>query len=220
MGLQAAIFDMDGTMVDSMPYHVIAWRKFFESKGRNISDADLKEKGHGTLYDIMPRFFGEGLSREASYSLAMEKELLFRKLYEPHMKPVDGLETFLQNLKSKSIKIGLATAADFSNTDFTIDYLNLRHYFDTIVTSDLVQVGKPSPEVYIYAANKLGVSPENCLVFEDTYSGIAAGKAAGMKVIAVTTMHSEAEWKREGVDGIIADYHEANLEELLKLFES
>jgi beta-phosphoglucomutase len=220
MGLQAAIFDMDGTMVDSMPFHAKAWRLFFESKGLNVSDVEIKEKGHGTLFDIMPRFFGEGLSREASYSLAMEKELLYRKLYEPHIKAIDGLEGFLQTLKARNIKIGLGTAADYSNTDFTIDTLALRHYFDTIVTSDLVPVGKPSPDVYIYAARALGVPPENCIVFEDTFSGIAAGKAAGMKVVAVTTMHSIEECKGVDADGIIADYHEVNLEHLMKLFES
>lgn len=218
MAVQAAIFDMDGTIVDSMPYHVLAWQLFLSNKGKIVSDKDLKEKTHGTLFDIMPRFFGADISREESYRLAMEKEILFRNMYEPEMKPIDGLERWLQKLKKNNIKIGLGTAADFSNTNFTIDKLNLRQYFETIVTSDIVPVGKPNPEVFLYAAKKLGVAPEHCVVYEDTYSGVAAAKAAGMKVVAVTTMHKRADWESIGVDGIIGNYYEANLEDLTELF--
>lgn len=218
MALEAVIFDMDGTMIDSMPFHAVSWHKFFASKGLIVSDAELKEKGHGTLYDIMPRFFGEHLSREESYRLGMEKEILFRELYAPFMQPISGLQSWLELLKQHSLKIGLGTAADYSNTDFTIDTLELRHYFDTIVTSDLVPEGKPSPAVYLYAAEKLGVNPANCLVFEDTFSGAEAGMAAGMKVGVITTMHDHNEWAKKGVDLILNDYEEANLDYIVKLF--
>jgi HAD superfamily hydrolase (TIGR01509 family) len=218
MALEAVIFDMDGTMIDSMPYHAVSWNKFFASKGLTITEAELKEKGHGTLYDIMPRFFGENISREESYRLGMEKEIIFREMYAPFMHPVSGLEAWLQKLKEHQIKIGLGTAADYSNTDFTIDTLGLRHYFDTIVTSDLVPEGKPSPAVYLYAATQLDVNPANCLVFEDTFSGVAAAKAAGMKVGVITTMHTPDEWEEKGVDLILSHYEEANLDYLVKLF--
>jgi beta-phosphoglucomutase len=219
MALKAAIFDMDGTMIDSMPYHAQSWRAFFKNKGLEVSEKDLKEKGHGTLYDIMPRFFGDHLTREESYALAMEKESLFRGMYAPHMETIAGLEKWLDHLRNHNIKVGLGTAADYSNTDFTLDTLHLRSYFDVIVTSDLVPEGKPSPAVYLYAAGQLGVAPEHCLVFEDTFSGVAAGKAAGMKVIAVTTMHAPHEWADKGVDGIISSYHEADLNTWRQLFE-
>lgn len=210
---------MDGTMIDSMPYHAQSWKMFFKNRGLEVSDAELKEKGHGTLYDIMPRFFGEHLTREESYKLAMEKETLFRSLYAPYMEPIAGLRQWLDLLRRNQIKIGLGTAADYSNTDFTLDTLSLRPYFDVIVTSDLVPEGKPSPAVYLYAARQLGVNPEQCLVFEDTFSGVAAGKAAGMKVIAVTTMHAPHEWLDKGVNGIISTYLDADLNTLGQLFE-
>lgn len=219
MALKAAIFDMDGTMVDSMPFHALSWREFFKNRGMEVSEKDLKEKGHGTLYDIMPRFFGEHLTREESYRLAMEKETLFRSMYGPFMEPIAGLEKWLDTLRQNGIKVGLGTAADFSNADFTLDTLGLRSYFDIIVTSDLVPEGKPSPAVYLYAARQMGVDPGQCLVFEDTFSGVAAGKAAGMKVIAVTTMHQPHEWENMGVDGIISSYHDADLNNWIQLFD-
>jgi len=218
MSLQAVIFDMDGTLIDSMPYHAKSWDGFFESKGMLVTEADLQEKGHGTLYDIMPRFFGADISPEESYALAMEKEKLFRALYAPHMKLLPGTREWLALLKSKNISIAMGTAADFTNADFTVDTLNIRSYFDTIVTSDLVPEGKPSPAVYLYTAAKLGIAPENCLVFEDTFSGVEAGLTAGMKVAAITTMHSAEVWQQKTVHRIYKDYAEVNFEDLTTLF--
>ncbi len=218
MSLQAVIFDMDGTLIDSMPFHAKSWFGFFEKKGISVSEEALQEKGHGTLYDIIPRFFGAHLTPEESYTLAMEKEELFREIYAPHMELLPGTREWLDLLKSKNIAIGMGTAADFTNADFTLDTLHIRSYFDTIVTSDLVPEGKPSPAVYLYVAEKLGVTPENCLVFEDTFSGVESGLAAGMKVAAITTMHPAEVWQQKTVHRIYHDFTEVDFEELSTLF--
>jgi HAD superfamily hydrolase (TIGR01509 family) len=218
MALQAVIFDMDGTLVDSMPYHARSWQKFLETKGIFVSLQEIKEKSHGTLFDIMPRFFGEHISSDESYNLAMEKEAIFREMYGPFMEPIDGLLELLEELKLNNIKIGLGTAADFSNTDFTLDALNIRQYFDVIVTSDLVPEGKPSPAVYNYAASQLNISPEDCMVFEDTFSGFKAGKAAQMRVGVITTMHTKEEWESSGADLVLDNYYDVNFEKIKRLF--
>lgn len=218
MALQAVIFDMDGTLVDSMPHHMLAWQFFLEKKGIKATMAEIKEKGHGTLYDIMPRFFGKDTSPELSYTLAMEKEAIFRKMYGPHMKPITGLLDWLAILKQNGVKIGLGTAADDSNTFFTLENLHIKSYFDAIVTSNQVAIGKPSPDVYLYASNLLEVIPANCLVFEDTVSGVMAAKAAGMKVAAITTMHTAQDWKEYGVDFVFADYSQIEVKEVVKIF--
>lgn len=219
MGLSAVIFDMDGTLVDSMPYHTLAWQQFLTAHGISATADEVKEKGHGTLFDIMPRFFGQHISRQESYRLAMEKEAIFREIYAPHLKPLAGLIPLLERLKAAGIKIGLGTAADFTNTDFTIDALQIRHYFDVLVTSDLVPEGKPSPAVYNYAADKLEVNPAACLVFEDTFSGVEAAKAAGMRTGAITTMHTAATWQAYGVDLVLNDYEAVDLDLISKIMQ-
>ncbi|MCU0403925.1 MAG: HAD family phosphatase [Chitinophagaceae bacterium] len=218
MALEAVIFDMDGTLVDSMPYHMLSWQKFLESKGIEAGLEEIREKGHGTLFDIMPRFFGEYITREDSYRLAMEKEAIFREMYAPFMKPIEGLLQFLDELKQNGIKMALGTAADFSNTDFTLDTLQIRSYFDVIITSDIVPEGKPSPAVYNYAAKQLGINPSACIVFEDTFSGYKAGRAAEMKVAAITTMHSAEEWNGHGADLVLNNYYDVNFQTINRLF--
>ena len=218
MALEAVIFDMDGTLVDSMPYHTKSWFKFFESKGIEVTENDLKEKGHGTLFDIMPRFFGSQITKEEMYRLGMEKEAIFREMYAPFMHPIEGLVEWLDVLKGEGVKIALGTAADLSNTDFTLDTLQIRKSFDVIVTSDIVPEGKPSPAVFNYASGQLGVSSRNCLVFEDTYVGVKAGKAAGMKVAAITTTHARHEWDGFGVDFIFENYNGVALEAIAPKF--
>ncbi len=218
MALEAVIFDMDGTLIDSMPYHTKSWHQFFEQKGIEVSPQDLKEKGHGTLFDIMPRFFGDDISKEESYRLGMEKEAIYRTIYAPFMQPIEGLIEWLDTLRANGMKIALGTAADFSNTNFVLDTLQIRKYFDVIVTSDIIPEGKPSPAVFNYAAMQLGADQSTCLVFEDTYVGVKAAKAAGMKVAVVTTTHPHHEWDGFGVDLIFDSYKEAQMEIVKNLF--
>jgi HAD superfamily hydrolase (TIGR01509 family) len=148
----------------------------------------------------------------------MEKEQMFRDLYGPFMTLLPGTKDFFEILKSKKISIGLGTAADFTNADFTLDTLKIRSFFDLIVTSDLVPKGKPSPDVYLYAAERLQVDPKNCLVFEDTISGAEAGKTAGMKVGVITTMHSKEEWEAMDVDFIFSDYSMVDIDQIIRIF--
>ncbi len=220
MAVEAVIFDMDGTLVDSMPYHHKSWDVFFEHHGIHMTQEEFDKIHHGTLFDIMPRIFGEHISDEEAFRLGSLKEEAFRELYKHEIKPIDGLIAWLDTLKVTGLKIGLATAADFTNADFTVDAIDIRKYFDCIVTSDIVKEGKPSPAVYLHAAKVLGVQPQKCVVFEDTVSGIRAGDAAGMKVVAITTGMSAEEMQTLPVAKIISDYQSITLEQITALIQS
>jgi beta-phosphoglucomutase family hydrolase len=217
MALEAVIFDMDGTLVDSMPYHYKSWEVFFEQQGIFLTKEEFDSIHHGTLFDIMPRIFGD-ISHEESYRLGMLKEQAFRELYKHEIKPIDGLIEWLETLKKAGLKIGLGTAADFTNADFTVDAIEIRKYFDVIVTSDIVKEGKPSPAVYLKVADMLHVNPADCLVFEDTVSGIQAGLAAGMKVIGITTGLSKEAMQALPVSAIIDNYQSLSLHDITSLF--
>lgn len=217
MALEAVIFDMDGTLVDSMPYHYKSWEVFFEQQGIFLTKEEFDSIHHGTLFDIMPRIFGD-ISHEESYRLGMLKEQAFRELYKHEIKPIDGLIEWLETLKKAGLKIGLGTAADFTNADFTVDAIEIRKYFDVIVTSDIVKEGKPSPAVYLKVADMLHVNPADCLVFEDTVSGIQAGLAAGMKVIGITTGLSKEAMQALPVSAIIDNYQSLSHHDITSLF--
>ena len=218
MPLQAVIFDMDGTLVDSMPFHYKSWVAFLEQQGIQLQPEEFEKVSHGTLFDIMPRIFGDHITEEESYRLGMLKEATFRELYKHEIKPIDGLVEWLDTLKQSGLKIGLGTAADMTNADFTLDAIHIRSYFDAIVTSDIVKEGKPSPAIFLKAAELLQVEPAHCLVFEDTRSGIQAARAAGMQVIGITTGMSAEEMQQLPVANIIEDYRSLAIHHITSLF--
>lgn len=218
MALEAVIFDMDGTLVDSMPYHHKSWEVFFEQQGIHLTKEEFDRIHHGTLFDIMPRIFGD-ISHEESYRLGMLKEEAFRELYKHEIRPINGLQPWLRQLQTVGLKIGLGTAADWTNADFTVDAIQIRHFFDAIVTSDTVKEGKPSPAVYLEVARQLQVAPANCVVFEDTVSGIQAAVAAGMKAIGITTGIEAEAMQQLPVSMVIADYEHLTIQQLTQLFQ-
>jgi HAD superfamily hydrolase (TIGR01509 family) len=203
---KAVIFDMDGTLVNNMNFHQRAWIDFLKTYNVNITEEEFHEKNHGTITEVVPRFFSKKLSFEEIAALGQEKEQLYRNLYRPHLKPIDGLIDFLGKLKEANTRVGLATAGDIPNIDFTIDGLDIRHYFSAITGSEEVQRGKPDPEVYLLTASKMNIDPANCLVVEDTISGIKAGLAAGMQVMAVTTTVKREVLTQYKLYRIIDDY--------------
>lgn len=188
----AFIFDMDGVIVDSNPTHKVALKQFCRAQGYDLSETDLREKIYGrTNRDWLINLFGK-LDEETIRRYADEKESLFRKLYTD-IKPLNGLISFLEKLDRLKISRAIATSAPRANVDFTLEKTGTARFFETILDDSFVTEGKPNPQIYLKSADALGFKPSNCIVFEDSLSGVKAGKRAGCKVVGITTTHSREE---------------------------
>jgi beta-phosphoglucomutase len=187
------IFDMDGVIVDNHQWHFEAWFEFGRRHGLNISQEEFSRYFGSTNHLVLKSLFGDTISEQEITSMGNEKEAIYRELYRPFIKPVDGLPLFLQNASDRGIPMALATSAPFENVKFTLDATGLERYFKVITDSSMVSRGKPDPQVYQITAAKLGVQPSECIVFEDSVPGILSAKSAGMRVIGVATTHKSDE---------------------------
>lgn len=209
-GIQAIIFDMNGTMIDDMGFHKKAWIKFCKKYGLELTEEEFKQKFSGKKNtDILPEVLGRTLSPDEIKVLSEEKEALYREIYALYIKEVPGFKDFLNKLKSRNLKVAVATTAIEPNRKFTLGALDLENEFDVILGDEHITNGKPHPEIYLETAKKLGINPSSCLVFEDTPPGVEAGKNAGMKVVGILTTHSKEDLK--SADYLINDFTEIQI---------
>ena len=213
-GIQAVIFDLDGTLIDSM----WMWKQI---------DIDyLARHGHPLPEDLQDCIEGMSFSETAVYfkerfglsdSLDVIKTDWNRMAYDIYVNDVPlkpGALEFLQYLKEKGIRTGIATSNSKELLMAVLNSLGIAEYFDELHTSCEVAKGKPAPDIYLLVAQKLGVEPEKCLVFEDIMQGILAGKAAGMKVCAIK---DEFSIKQEAEKMASADWFVAGFAEIMNL---
>lgn len=206
---KAIIFDMDGTLVDNIPYHEESWIIFLKHYGIDMKRENFSAQNHGTLDEMIVRFLGNDLSETKIYELGLEKENAYQTLYKSKMKEVTGLTSFLQKLKQNNIRMGLATMGIPSSIDFILDGLHIREYFQEITGGIEVSKGKPNPEIFLKTIEKLQVDPKDCVAVEDSMGGIQSALDAGLKVIGITTTHSEEELMDQGCSQVIHDYKDA-----------
>jgi beta-phosphoglucomutase family hydrolase len=194
MNFQAVLFDMDGVVVDNLPYHVDAWLLFCERKNIPLTrEIFYRELNGMNSKDTFEWFYKREMSRAEVEVLEEEKELIYREFYREHIKPAPGLLTFLKDLSNQGIKTALATSAGQGNIDFIVDGLGIRDQFDAIIGGAEVRKGKPDPEIYLKAAELVGIEPSACWVIEDSLQGIASGQSAGMRVVGISTSHTPEE---------------------------
>ncbi|TFW33054.1 HAD family hydrolase [Massilia horti] len=213
---RAFIFDMDGTIVDNMAYHTRSWIEFFQRRGKAI-DADefFRTTAGRQGKEIIRSHFGAELQDDEVTVLNHEKEAVYRELYEPYRKTVAGFDELIALARQRDIALAVATAAPPANIDFTLDGLDLRRHFDAIVGAADVPRGKPNPDVFLKAAERVNTLPENCIVFEDAPLGVEAARRAGMRaVVLTTTLPAEAFADFDNVVKIVSDFSELRIDEL------
>jgi len=213
---RAFIFDMDGTIVDNMAYHTKSWLAFFARRGKLYeADAFFRETAGAQGREILRERLGPDVSDAEIAALALEKDALYREMYGPYRSAIEGLDQLVTAARQRGVKLAVATSAPPLNIVFTLDELELRARFDTVVGAIDVERGKPHPDVFLKAAERLGVDPADCIVFEDAPMGVEAARRAGMRAVAITTtLPKEAFAEYENVIRVVNDYADLSVDDL------
>ncbi|CAH0996380.1 Beta-phosphoglucomutase [Emticicia aquatica] len=208
---------MDGVICDTNPYHSLAWKAFLEKFGITSSEEEFIAHMYGKSNSyILKYFFKREIIGEEFAQMEFEKEALFREIYAAHVTPIAGLIEFIEDLKANGVKMGIATSAPYLNMELILSILPLRDKMQSLLASEDVSSHKPNPEVYLKSASNLDISPERCVVFEDSFSGVTAGKAAGAKVVGVLSTYKKEELPV--CDAYVPNYNELSFQKIKDLF--
>jgi HAD superfamily hydrolase (TIGR01509 family) len=212
----AFLFDLNGTMIDDMDYHIRAWHHILNNLGANLSMERVKKECYGKNHELLERIFPGRFSFEEKDKMSFEKERSYQEAFRPGLKLINGLPAFLEKAHKEKIKMAIGSAAIRYNIDFVLDGLNIRHFIDAIVSADDVVHSKPHPETFRNCAQALGVAEHTCLVWEDAPKGVEAAQNAGMDCMVITTMHRPDEFSAyPNVIGFIKDYNDEKIMGLL-----
>ena len=214
---RAFIFDLNGTMVNDMEFHLDGWYDILNDDLKaGLSREEVRSHMYGKNGELLDRIFGAGHFKAAEVDeISMKKEKRYQQAFRPHLELIKGLGAFLEKARQHHIRMAIGSAAIPFNIDFVIDNLSIRDYFGAIVSADDVTISKPHPETFLKAASLLGVAPEACIVFEDAPKGVEAALNAGMKCVVLTTMHGPEEFSAyPNILHFIADYTDPLINDL------
>lgn len=214
--LEAVLWDLDGVIADTGSYHYQAWQDVFKKRGIEYTEEAFMNH-FGQRHDtIILSNLGENISPEEFDTVTNEKQESYRRRVANNIKPLPGAIELIQSLQKNGIKSAIASSAPPENIDIIIRGLGIEDYFQAIAWGTEVAEGKPSPLVFLRAAEKLGIEPENCAVIEDAVAGVAAAKSAGMKCVAVTNSHPRNRLKK--ADLIVDTLEAVSVNDLSRLF--
>lgn len=211
--MKAVIFDMDGVIIDSEPFWKNAEFEVFSSLGV-VLDKEFTDLTQTMTTMEVTKFWYEKFPWESKSLEEVEDMVISRvmELIEQGRAERNGIELFIKQLKSNGFKIGLATNSPYKIIPVVLEKAGIADYFDSIFSAEFVEFGKPDPAIYLMTSKELGIDPENCIVIEDSYSGMLAAKKAGMKVVAFTNGNQD-------INISLADYKmESFLETELNIF--
>ena len=201
-----AIFDWDGVIINSAAHHEVSWERLAKECGKTLPEGHFK-RGFGMKNEvIIPELLQWTTVPTEVRILSLRKEALYREIVrEKGIEPLPGVKEFLQALKDHGVPCVIGSSTHRENVTTTLEVLGLEDFFASIVTAEDVKRGKPDPEVFLTAATRIDVAPVDAIVFEDALVGIAAAKAAGMRVVAVATTEpkdklAHADWVVDRLD--------------------
>jgi beta-phosphoglucomutase family hydrolase len=216
--LEAVLWDLDGVIADTGPYHCRAWQDVFRERGVNFTEVDFMRHFGQRNDTIIRSTLGGSIPPEELDVIANEKEANYRRRVARNIKPLPGALELIRSLKQNEIKMAIASSAPMENIRLIIRGLGIDDYFQAIVWGREVAEGKPSPQIFLLAARKLEAEPRSCVVVEDAVAGVAAAKRAGMKCVAVTNSHSRNSLKEADlVTTTLAAVSVSNLAGLFRL---
>jgi beta-phosphoglucomutase len=208
---RALIFDLNGTMINDMEFHIQAWTYILnEELHAGLTHDQVKNQMYGKNSELFSRVFGEGkMTNDEMEFWSMEKEKRYQQAYRPYLQLINGLDEFLKRAYEAKIPMGIGSAAIPFNIDFVLDQLGIRKYFSAIVSAEDVEISKPNPETFLKAARLLHSVPADCLVFEDAPKGVEAARNAGIPCVVLTTLHSREDFPiTDHVVAFIRDYND------------
>lgn len=218
--LKGLLFDMDGVLVNNLDIHRQAFAEFFRRYGVERSFDDLSRvfgKGNDDIMgELMPK---DVVERVGIRELGYQKEAIYREIYAPIITPQPGLKEFLAEAERNGLKSAVGSSGYRVNVDFVLERCDIARHFSAIVAGDEVTRCKPDPEIYLTAAAKLGLRPEECVVFEDAEAGIESAKRAGIKVVALATTFSREFLEKSDADYIINDFRDIDIATLRSIVE-
>lgn len=210
--VRALIFDMDGTMIDSMPFHARSWTVFAQRHGLAIEVDDLMRRTTGRNgAECMRELFGADLPDDEAWRLIAHKEAAYRELFGADFREVPGFTAFARRAAASGLRIGVGTAGDRDNIAFAFGRLAWAPLPHAVVGGDEGLPGKPRPDIFLAVARRLQVPPEHCVVFEDAPLGVEAARRAGMRAVAVCTGHRADELAGPHVLAAVDDFTDPDL---------
>jgi beta-phosphoglucomutase family hydrolase len=213
---RGVVFDFDGVIVDSHPVHVRAWRQFLDSVGRTVSDKQLQFVLDGRRRDdILQHFMGE-LDAHQIVEYGHRKEQFFRN-EAASVRTIDGVLDFLEGLKFEKLALAVASSGSRSRVDFLLDMLDLKKFFQVVITGDEVEQGKPHPAVFLAAARHLGIDPPELMAFEDAASGVRAARSAGMMCVGIARSDRAALLVDAGANYVVPDFQSLSYSKLQQM---
>src|SRR5215469_975581 len=217
---KAAIWDVDGTLVDTAELHFQAWQIVCREHGRDFARADFAATFGRRNPEIIRTLFGDRFGEGEIATLGERKEVLYRAAASKGVDLLPGVRKLVEELHEAGFAQAIGSSAPHANLELILRLTGIERFFAAVVGSEDTQRGKPDPQVFLVAAQRLGVAPNHCVVFEDAVAGVQAARAGGMKCVAVRFVghHPEAALRQAGADIVVDTLERVSVQEVQDLF--